>query len=93
MPISKPAPSEALTFAIGWIARNIDVGPFSCDDPPICDGPISLFRKEAEEAGFSEADLVNGIGPVPAFIEQAYADAVAKWRSTQNRKPETGPTP
>lgn len=72
--------NKALTFAIGWVARNIEVGPFSWNDPPIYDGPTSHFLKEAAQAGFSETNLELGIGPVPAFIAHAYSDAHARWR-------------
>lgn len=79
------APNKALMFATGWIARNVENGPFSLNDPPIFDGPISIFRKEAVQAGFSEGDLELAIGPVPAFIAQAYADAVANWHAANHR--------
>ncbi|MEO8723981.1 MAG: hypothetical protein ABI395_10775, partial [Sphingobium sp.] len=74
-------PNKALTFATGWIARNIETGPFSRNDPPIYDGPIAMFRRNAAQAGFGEADLEHGIGAVPAFIAKAYADSAAKWRA------------
>ncbi|WP_293880644.1 hypothetical protein [Sphingomonas sp.] len=83
MPSTKPMPNDALTFATSWVARNIEVGPFSWNDPPIYDGPISDFRKEAAQAGFSETHLERGIGAVPAFIAKAYADAVVNWRAAQ----------
>ena len=85
MPVISMERNDALTFANGWIARNIEAGPFSWNDPPIYDGPIRRFRKEAAHAGFSEADLEHGIGAVPAFIANAYEIANARWRADQNR--------
>jgi hypothetical protein len=83
---SNPKPNSARTFAADWIARNIEMGPFSWNDPPIYDHAISLFRKEATQAGFSEADLEKGIGAVPAFIAHAYEDSSATWRAAQARQ-------
>ena len=77
--------NKAAMFAAGWIARNIEIGPFSWNDPPIYDGQISDFKKAAAEAGLSEAELAQGIGPVPAFIAKAYSDANATWEADQKR--------
>ncbi len=77
--------NKASMFASGWVARNIEIGPFSLNDPPIYDKPISDFKKAAVRAGLSEADLVQSIGPVPVFIAKAYSDAIASWKADQKR--------
>ena len=80
------SPSDkASIFAAGWVAENIEIGPFSWNDPPIYDEPTRYFRQEALQAGISEADLVHAIGPVPAFIAEAYSDAIATWKADQKR--------
>ena len=80
------SPSDkASIFAAGWVAENIEIGPFSWNDPPIYDESIREFREKAAQAGLSEADLVQGIGPVPAFIAKAYSDAIATWKTDQKR--------
>lgn len=77
------ASGEAQLFAAGWIARNIEVGPFSCDDAPVYAGALAAFLKDAADAGLSQADLERGIGNVPAFLTKAYSDAVVAWRLEQ----------
>lgn len=77
--------NKASMFAAGWVAHNIEIDPFSWNDPPIYDEPVRNFRKEAARAGLSEADLVQGIGPVPAFIAKAYCDAITIWKADQKR--------
>ena len=84
MPIIKSQHRKVLSFSNGWVASNIMVGPFSTDDLSIYDGPIALFRKEAAQAGLSEEDLENTIGPVPEFIARAYADALSRWHATRS---------
>lgn len=80
-------PIDAAAFAAGWIARNIDVGPYSWDDASDDERQIRRFRTEAVQAGLSEADLERGLGPVPAFIAKAYAEAAAKWLADQKIRP------
>jgi hypothetical protein len=80
-------PIEAVTFAAGWIARNIEIGPYSWDDASDDERPISPFRTEAAQAGLSEADLERGLGPVPAFMAKAYAEADARWLADQRKRP------
>ena len=84
MPIIKSQHRKVLTFSNGWVASNIMVGPFSRDDLSIYDAPIARFRKEATQAGLSEEDLENTIGPVPEFIARAYKDALSRWRADRN---------
>ena len=74
---------DVLRFARGWIAANIEVGPFSWKDNPIDDEPIHSFRQEATRAGLTEADLERGIGDVRVFIAKAYEDAVCAWQAAQ----------
>lgn len=86
MASTQPAATAAQAFAANWVARNIEPGPFSCDDPAINVDPIRSFRSEAAEAGLTEADLEQGIGAVPAFVARAYTEAAAKWRADQDRE-------
>lgn len=60
--------AKAPSFAAGWIASNIEPGPFSADDPPIYDVPVSLFRRAAVQAGISEVDLIHALGPIPNIL-------------------------
>ena len=87
MSSSRSKSYDAKTFAAGWIARNIDVGVFSWDDGPGYETAIDQFRTEAAQAGLSDAVLEDGLGPVPAFIANAYAAAVEKWLADQKRRP------
>lgn len=73
--------AKARSFAAGWIASNIETGPFSADDPPIYDVPVSLFRRAATQAGISEVDLIHALGPIPEYIARAFADATCRWRA------------
>lgn len=81
MPNIKPEHRKALAFANKWVLGNIMVGPFSTDDLPIYDAPIALFRKEAGQAGLSEEELEDAIGPIPKFIARAYSDAIVRWHA------------
>jgi hypothetical protein len=73
--------SKVRLFAAGWIASNIETGPFSADDPPIYDVPVILFRRAAAQAGISEFDLIHALGPIPEYIARAFADATCRWRA------------
>lgn len=89
--MTKFIPNRAMTFATAWIAQNIEIGPFSWNDPPIYDGPIRAFRKDAAQAGFDETQLEQGIGAVPLFIANAYRDAIASWRGAHRFRAEDDP--
>jgi|GEM_PF-2899264 len=45
--------NKASMCAAGWVACNIEIGPFSWNDPAIYHGPISDFKKAAAQAGLS----------------------------------------
>jgi len=84
------APSSGLAFdpvarfANGWVSRNVEVGPFSWDDPPIYEGPIQLFRDAAAQAGFSDSELERSLGPVPQFIAHSFSEAAARWLGAEH---------
>lgn len=83
MPDRQLGSNGALSFAQGWIARNIEVGPFSWKDGQLYDGPISAFRRAATQAGFDDTELERGVGSVPEFIANAYANAIRDWQAAQ----------
>lgn len=78
--------SDARAFAKGWIGRNVEIGPFSCNDHGNCDVPLASFRAEAARAGFGEAQLEDAIGcAVPTFVTRAYTDAASVWHSSKRK--------
>jgi hypothetical protein len=83
MAISPLKADESRDFAASWIARNIEIDPFSIHDRRLFDGPLASFRRDAAQAGLSELDLEQGLGPIRDFIADAYAQAAAKWRAAR----------
>lgn len=71
--------TEVMAFAESWIGRNINVGPFSCDDAGDCAGPIRQFARDAAQAGLTQAQLEDTLGPVAPYIVAAYAAASRAW--------------
>ena len=68
-------------FARGWLAANLDPGPFSVDDGPVGSHLVDKFIIEAKEYGLSQAQLDQSLGDVRVYLQRAFDEAALKWRS------------
>ena len=72
---------QAARFGRGWIAANINPGPFSINDGPVVQTIVDQFVAEAEEAGLSQEQLERSLGDIHVFLQSAFDDAHRVWKS------------
>lgn len=72
---------KAGAFARGWIADNINPGPFSIGDGPVGQAMVDQFVAEAKRAGVPHDELECSLGSIRLFLQGAFDAAASAWKA------------
>ena len=59
------------SFAEDWIAKNLQPGPFSRNDPVLAEHVVEKLLAAAAQAGVTREAIEQQVGPVAKFVEAA----------------------